>query len=83
MIRAGREGYLVRFISRSLLVLFLLYGLVFAIADAYLIQSHVPVWTLISFPVIWIGIQYLLAPKIIEMVFDIFLGRERSAAAGS
>ena len=32
------------FISRSLLLLFALYGLVFAVGDAYLLHGGAPIW---------------------------------------
>ena len=61
-----------KFIVRSLFVLFLLYGLVFAIGDAYLVHLHAPIWTVLAFPVFWVALQYLVAPKIIECVLDIY-----------
>jgi heat shock protein HtpX len=60
-----------KFITRSLFVLLLLYGLVFAIGDAYLLHSRVPIWAVIAFPVVWIAIQYLIAPWIIQLILDI------------
>jgi heat shock protein HtpX len=61
----------VQFITRSLLLLFLLYGVVFAIGDAYLLHSGGPIWLAIAFPIVWIGLQYLLAPVLIELILDI------------
>jgi heat shock protein HtpX len=60
-----------KFISRSLLVLLLLYGLVFAVGDAYLLHFNAPIWSVIAFPIVWIGLQFLIAPWIIEQILDI------------
>ncbi|HZU30563.1 MAG TPA: M48 family metalloprotease [Candidatus Angelobacter sp.] len=60
-----------KFIIRSLLLLFLLYGVVFAVGDAYLVHSGAPIWLEIAFPIVWVGLQYLIAPKIIEWILDI------------
>ena len=59
------------FIGRSLLLLFALYGLVFAIGDAYLLHGGAPIWVGIAFVVVIIGAQYLLSPWLIEWCFDI------------
>ncbi len=61
-----------KFITRSLLLLLLLYGVVFAIGDAYLLHSGASIWLAIAFPIVWVGLQYLLAPKIIELILDIY-----------
>jgi heat shock protein HtpX len=61
-----------KFIVRSLFVLLLLYGLVFAIGDAYLLHSHAPLWAVFAFPVFWVALQFLTAPWIIEATLDIF-----------
>ena len=60
-----------KFISRSLLILFALYGLVFAVGDMYLISAGGSLWMAIAFPIIIIGLQYLMAPWLIELVLDI------------
>jgi heat shock protein HtpX len=60
-----------KFIVRSLFVLALLYGLVFAIADAYLLHSGISLWGAFAFPIVWGGIQYLIAPILIQIMFDI------------
>jgi heat shock protein HtpX len=60
-----------KFITRSLFVLLLLYGLVFAIGDAYLLHSHAPVWAVLAFPVLWVAFQYLIAPWVIQLILDI------------
>jgi heat shock protein HtpX len=59
------------FISRSLLVLFVLYGLVFAIGDAYLLHGGAPLWWGVAFVVFLVGAQYLVSPWIIERVYSI------------
>jgi heat shock protein HtpX len=68
----------VKFISRSLLVLLLLYGLVFAVADAYLVHVSAPLWTIIAFPVVWVGIQYLIGPWVIRLILDIYWDEDLS-----
>ena len=59
------------FIGRSLLLLFALYGLVFAVGDAYLLHGGAPVWVGIAFVLVIVGVQYLLSPWLIEWCFDI------------
>jgi len=59
------------FVSRSLLVLFALYGLVFAVGDAYLMHGQAPVWWGVVFVSVLIGVQYLVSPWLIEMFFSI------------
>jgi heat shock protein HtpX len=59
------------FVSRSLFLLFALYGLVFAIGDAYLLHGQAPVWWGIIFVLVLIGIQYLLGPWLIEHLYRI------------
>jgi heat shock protein HtpX len=60
-----------KFIIRSLFVLLLLYGLVFAIGDAYLLHSHAPIWAVMAFPIAWVALQYLIAPWVIQLILDI------------
>jgi heat shock protein HtpX len=59
------------FITRSLLVLCVLYGLLFAIGDAYLLHGEAPIWWAVVFVVGLVGVQYLIAPWLIEMFFSI------------
>lgn len=59
------------FIGRSLLLLFALYGLVFAIGDAYLLHGGAPIWVGIAFVLVIVGVQYVASPWIIEWCFDI------------
>jgi heat shock protein HtpX len=60
-----------KFITRSLLVLFALYGLIFVLGDWYLIRSGAHLPMAIIFAVLFIGVQYLIAPHIIEWILDI------------
>ncbi|MFT4111520.1 M48 family metalloprotease [Silvibacterium sp.] len=60
------------FVSRSLLVLVALYGLVFAIGDAYLLHGQASIGWGIAFVVVLVGVQYLLSPKITEWLFTIY-----------
>ena len=55
-----------RFALRSFLVISALYGLVFAIGDAYLLHGGAPIWWGVAFVFALIGIQYLAAPWLIE-----------------
>ncbi len=59
------------FLTRSLLLLFALYGLVFALGDAYLLHGYAPIWSGVVFVVALIGIQYLISPWLIEAFFCI------------
>ncbi len=60
-----------RFLSRSLLILLALYGLVFALGDAYLVHQGAPSWALVLFPIFTVGLQFLLGPWFIEWLLDI------------
>src|SRR5580658_1963705 len=60
-----------KFIARSLLILLLLYGLVFALGDALLSHYRAPLWLAIIFSVGLIGLQYLLGPWVIGLFMDI------------
>ena len=60
-----------KFLSRSLFILLLLYGLVFAIGDMYLMHEGAPLWLALAFPVVTVGIQYLIGPWLIELFLDI------------
>jgi heat shock protein HtpX len=61
----------VGFISRSLFLLFALYGMVFVIGDAYLLHGNAPVWWGIAFVLGIIGLQYLIGPWVIETLYRI------------
>ena len=60
------------FLSRSLLVLGVLYGMVFAVGDMVLLDGHVSVFWGLLFAVVVIGIQYLLSPWLVERVLMIW-----------
>lgn len=60
-----------KFIARSILVLLALYGMVFAIGDAYLVHENAPMWVALVFVGVLIVAQFLLSPWIIEWVFSI------------
>jgi Zn-dependent protease with chaperone function len=60
-----------KFLSRSLLVLLALYGMVFALGTAFLAEKHVSlVWALV-FSVGFIALQYAISPWIMEWVLSI------------
>ena len=69
-----------RFVTRSLLILLALYGLVFAVGDAYLSQAGAPLWLALAFAVVFIGLQYAVAPWIIGWLMNIRWDRELPAA---
>jgi heat shock protein HtpX len=60
-----------RFLSRSLLILLALYGLVFAVGDAFLAQARAPLWVAVVFAVAVVGLQFLIGPWLIELLLDI------------
>jgi Zn-dependent protease with chaperone function len=60
-----------KFILRSLAILLLLYGLVFAPGDAYLSRAHAPLWLAGAFAVGLIGLQFLIGPWLIEWLMAI------------
>jgi heat shock protein HtpX len=53
---------------RSLLLILALYGLVFAVGDAYLSRHGAPVWAALAFAVGFIGLQYWLGPNVIQLL---------------
>ncbi|HTW79332.1 MAG TPA: M48 family metalloprotease [Terracidiphilus sp.] len=57
--------------GRTLLVLSILYGLVFALGDAALLHGRAPIWFGVIFVVVLIGAQYLLSPWLIRLCFTI------------
>ena len=60
-----------KFFTRSILILFALYGLLFAVGDLYLAKIGIPMWGAIAFAVIFVGFQYLIGPWLIEFVVSI------------
>src|SRR3954471_1863450 len=69
-----------RFLSRSLLILLALYGLVFALGDALLVQNRASLWIAIVFAVAIVGFQYLIGPWVIEMLLSISWDGDRLPA---
>src|SRR6185437_12279186 len=59
------------FVTRSLLVLMFLYGVVFVLGDLALLHNQAPIWWGFAFVVALIGIQYLISPWIIEWIYSI------------
>jgi heat shock protein HtpX len=59
------------FISRSLLLLLVLYGIVFAVGDAALLHGQAPIWAGVIFVFALIGVQYVIGPWVIELVYSI------------
>jgi heat shock protein HtpX len=70
-----------RFLTRSLLLLFVLYALVFAVGDAYLVHGQAPLWLGVIFVLVLIGAQYLISPWLIEAFFTIHWDHDAVPAA--
>ena len=68
-----------KFLTRSLLIIVLLYGVVFAVLDALIVQAGAPVWLALIFPVVFVALQYLFSPYIISWVLDIFWDDAKTA----
>jgi heat shock protein HtpX len=60
-----------KFLSRSLIVLLALYGMVFALGDAFLAERHVSLWWALLFSVGFIGLQFSISPWLIERILSI------------
>jgi heat shock protein HtpX len=60
-----------KFLTRSILILMALYGLLFALLDAYLVHVGGPIWLAVAFPIVFVGLQYVCSPYIISWVLDI------------
>lgn len=60
-----------KFISRSLLVLVTLYGMVFALGNILLANHHLSMWWAIAFSVAFIAVQYGVSPWIVETILTI------------
>jgi heat shock protein HtpX len=60
-----------KFLTRSILILLALYGLLFAFVDVVLIRSGAPIWLDFLFPIAFVGFQYLVSPYVIGWVLDI------------
>jgi len=61
----------VNFVIRSMIVLAALYGMVFAIGDAFLVYAHAPMWVAGAFVIGFVVLQFSLSPLLIEWVFSI------------
>ena len=61
-----------KFIFRSLLIILGLYGLVFAVGDAYLSHAQAPPWLAVIFAVVFVGLQYAAGPSVISWVLSIY-----------
>jgi len=61
----------VKFISRSLLVLVALYGMVFALGNIALASHRVSMWWAFAFSVGFIALQYVVSPWITESILSI------------
>jgi heat shock protein HtpX len=59
------------FVTRSILVLFALYGMVFAIGDAFLMHENAPMWGAVVFVIAFVVAQFAFSPWLIERVFSI------------
>jgi heat shock protein HtpX len=68
----------VKFVWRSLFILLALYGIVFAIGDAYLTHVGAPPWLAVSFAVGLVAVQYLVSPWLIGLFLDIVWDDSRS-----
>jgi heat shock protein HtpX len=60
-----------RFLARSILIVLALYGIVFAIGAAYIAHAGAPLWVALAFPIVMVGLQYLIGPHLIEWLMDI------------
>ena len=61
-----------RYIFRSLVIILALYGLVFAVGDAYLSHAQAPPWLAVLFAVVFVGLQYAIGPAAIDWVMSIY-----------
>ena len=59
------------FVTRSLLVLSCLYGLVFVLGDIALLHNQAPLWMGAVFVIGLMGLQYVVSPWIIEWIYSI------------
>ena len=60
-----------KFFTRSVLILLALYGLLFVVGDLYLARVGVPLWGAVVFATVFVFIQYLIGPWLIELVVEI------------
>jgi len=57
--------------GRSLLILLVLYGMVFALGDLYLARHGAPLWVAAAFAVVIVALQYGLSPSLITWLMKI------------
>ena len=60
-----------RFAARSAVVLLVLYGLVFAIAEGFLVREQAPSWVAMLLVAVFVLLQFALSPWLIERIFAI------------
>ena len=60
-----------KFVLRSILILLILYGILFAVGDLYLAHRGAPVWAAVCFSVALVALQYLASPWLIEFLMEI------------
>lgn len=60
-----------KLLFRSLVVVLLLYGLVFAVGSALLARTHASLWVTTLFAVAFVATQYWFAPQLIEWMMNI------------
>lgn len=70
-----------KFFARSAIVLLLLYGMVFAFADAFLVYAHAPMWIAMAFVFVFVILQFTLSPWIIEWIYSIDWDEQEIPAA--
>jgi heat shock protein HtpX len=64
--------------ARSVLVLLALYGLVFAIGDAYLASDGAPLWLAVLFALGVVALQFAVGPRLIEWLMSISWDDDKS-----
>jgi heat shock protein HtpX len=62
----------VKFLFRSLVLILALYGLVFAVGDAYLSHQQAPPWLAVVFAIVFVALQYAVGPAAISWVMSIY-----------
>jgi hypothetical protein len=62
---------MVNLVLRSVIVLALLFGLVFAVGIMVLFATGLPLWLAVPFAVIVVALQYLLGPFVLQWIYKI------------
>ena len=60
-----------KFLTRTILLVLFLYGLIFAFGDYFIARYDLSIWYAVAFPVLLIGFQYLVGPFLIRAILDI------------